>query len=80
MKFIALGSTVFDPVRRPALRSRAGSGNTQAAFFNKFRLIKLSAIYTAFNAAPLRRLSETIHMDKPLSTVESSRMRLTYVA
>jgi hypothetical protein len=34
-----------------------------------------SAICTAFSAAPLRRLSETIHMASPFSTVPSSRMR-----
>ncbi len=36
-----------------------------------------SAICTAFNAAPLRRLSLTIHIDRPFSMVLSSRMRLT---
>ena len=32
----------------------------------KFFLIKLSAISTAFNAAPLSKLSETIHKFKEL--------------
>ncbi len=40
------------------------------------RLTSTSAICTAFSAAPLRRLSETTHMDSPFSTVGSSRMRL----
>ena len=35
-----------------------------------------SAICTAFNAAPLRRLSLTHHRIRPLSTVGSSRTRL----
>ena len=35
------------------------------------------AIWTALRAAPLRRLSETIHSDRPFSTVGSLRMRLT---
>ena len=44
------------------------------------RSISSSAICTALSAAPLRRLSETIHIDRPLSTVESSRMREMKVA
>ena len=40
------------------------------------RLIRHSAICTALSAAPLRRLSETIHIESPFSTVASSRMRL----
>lgn len=39
------------------------------------RLIRLSAICTAFKAAPLRRLSDTHQKLRPLSTVGSSRMR-----
>ena len=39
------------------------------------RLTSSSAICTVLSAAPLRRLSETTHMDRPESTVESSRMR-----
>src|SRR5579871_1087989 len=40
------------------------------------RLIKHSAIWMALSAAPLRKLSETTHIDRPFSTVASSRMRL----
>ena len=40
------------------------------------RLIRHSAIWMALSAAPLRRLSETTHIDSPLSTVGSVRMRL----
>ena len=50
-----------------------------AAFFFaliSLRLIRHSAIWIAFSAAPLRRLSETHHSDRPFSTVLSSRMRL----
>jgi carbonic anhydrase len=50
-----------------------------AAFFLaliSLRLTRHSAIWIAFRAAPLRRLSETHHSTKPLSTVGSSRMRL----
>ena len=50
-----------------------------AAFFFaviSLRLIRHSAIWIAFSAAPLRRLSDTHHSDRPFSTVLSSRMRL----
>src|ERR1051326_8511913 len=50
-----------------------------AAFFlalSSLRLIRTSAICTAFSAAPLRKLSETHHSTSPLSTVGSVRMRL----
>ena len=50
-----------------------------AAFFfaaMSLRLIRHSAIWMALSAAPLRRLSETIHRTRPLSTVGSSRTRL----
>ena len=40
------------------------------------RVISASAIWMALSAAPLRRLSETTHISRPLSTVESVRMRL----
>ena len=40
------------------------------------RLIRHSAIWMALSAAPLRRLSETTHSTRPLSTVGSVRMRL----
>src|SRR6185295_12542363 len=52
---------------------------THAAFFLaviSLRLIRHSAIWIAFSAAPLRRLSETHHSCRPFSTVLSSRMRL----
>ena len=50
-----------------------------AAFFFaviSLRLIRHSAIWIALSAAPLRRLSDTHHSDRPFSTVLSSRMRL----
>ena len=47
------------------------------AALNKLRLMRDSAICTAFSAAPLRRLSDTIHRLRPCSTVGSLRMRLT---
>ncbi|MDB5582041.1 MAG: hypothetical protein JWR80_7217 [Bradyrhizobium sp.] len=50
-----------------------------AAFFFaliSLRLIRHSAIWTAFSAAPLRRLSDTHHSTRPFSTVGSVRMRL----
>ena len=43
-----------------------------AAFFFaliSLRLIRHSAIWIAFSAAPLRRLSDTHHSDRPFSTV-----------
>ena len=40
------------------------------------RLISTSAICTALSAAPLRRLSDTTQISRPLSTVGSVRMRL----
>lgn len=52
---------------------------SHAAFFLaliSLRLIRHSAIWIAFSAAPLRRLSDTHHSDRPFSTVLSSRMRL----
>src|SRR6185312_6011122 len=45
----------------------------QAARSN-LRLTRHSAIWIAFSAAPLRRLSETIQSDRPCSTVGSLRM------
>ena len=50
-----------------------------AAFFFaliSLRLISSSAIWMALSAAPLRRLSETTHICRPLSMVGSVRMRL----
>src|SRR5580698_10835943 len=48
-----------------------------ALLFRRLRLIRLSAICTAFSAAPLRRLSDTIHIDSPCSTEGSLRTRET---
>ncbi len=45
--------------------------------FIQSRLIISSAIWTAFNAAPLRRLSATIHITRPLGWEVSRRMRPT---
>ena len=47
------------------------------AAFLRCRRPSSSAIWTAFSAAPLRRLSETHQSERPLSTVGSSRTRLT---
>src|ERR1700730_13571843 len=41
------------------------------------RAIRHSAIWIALRAAPLRKLSDTHHNASPLSTVGSSRTRLT---
>ena len=43
--------------------------------FSQPRFTRTSAIWIALSAAPLRRLSETHHSKRPLSTVGSSRMR-----
>ncbi len=52
-----------------------------AAFFtSRFIAIIVSAICTAFSAAPFRRLSETHQNDRPFATVGSLRMRLTNTA
>src|SRR5438270_12057666 len=42
--------------------------------------IASSAIWTAFSAAPLRRLSDTIHSKRPCRVDASSRMRPTYTS
>ena len=49
----------------------------QRAKAYKYPSISASAIWTVFNAAPLRKLSATTHMLRPYGTVESSRSRLT---
>ena len=62
-----------------AIRYSAIAPGCYAAFFFaliSLRLIRHSAIWIAFSAAPLRRLSDTHHSDRPFSTVLSSRMRL----
>src|SRR5271163_425902 len=68
------------PDRRPAgAHGRTASGPTVHAAFNfgfsQPRLTIASAIWIALRAAPLRRLSETTQMLRPLSIVGSSRMR-----
>src|SRR5271156_126053 len=68
------------PDRRPAgAHDRTASGATAHAAFNfgfsQPRLTIASAIWIALRAAPLRRLSETTQMLRPLSIVGSSRMR-----
>ena len=63
----------------PQSCDRGRVGRNHAAFFLaliSLRLIRHSAICTALSAAPLRRLSETTHSARPLSTVGSVRMRL----
>src|SRR6185369_11865902 len=65
---------------RAEARDEAGEFDWRhAAFRSSLRLIRHSAICTAFNAAPLRRLSDTIQSDRPCSTVGSLRIRLTKV-
>src|SRR5271163_3762855 len=68
------------PDRRPAgAHDRTASGAAAHAAFNfgfsQPRLTIASAIWIALRAAPLRRLSETTQMLRPLSIVGSSRMR-----
>src|SRR5437870_12906273 len=72
------GSAAHHAVKNGALRCVRGT-KVYAAFFLaliSLRLIRHSAIWIAFSAAPLRRLSDTHHSDSPFSTVASSRMRL----
>ena len=64
---------------RHSLLGTSHSPGSYAAFFLaliSLRLIRHSAIWIAFSAAPLRRLSDTHHSTRPFSTVVSSRMRL----
>ena len=52
--------------------------HVQAAFLtSRFCATRISAICTAFRAAPLRRLSDTHQKARPFGTVWSMRMRLT---
>lgn len=51
-----------------------------ASLRNNPRLSMSSAIWTAFSAAPLRKLSLTTQSERPCSTVLSLRMRETNVA
>ena len=65
----------------PPSRPQITPHRPQAAFFtSRFIAIIVSAICTAFSAAPLRRLSDTHQNDRPCSTVGSLRMRLTKTA
>ena len=68
------------PGRRRSPRSARSSTPDHAAFASIRCAISVSAICTAFSAAPLRRLSETHQNDSPCSTVGSLRMRLTNTA
>jgi hypothetical protein len=71
------------PAEASERSERSAVSENYAAFFFGWirpRSIKSSAICTAFSAAPLRRLSDTIHIDRPFSIVESSRMREMKVA
>src|ERR1700733_4863227 len=75
------GENRFTLCANAALRVRVilSRGLPYAAFFlalSSLRLINTSAIWIAFSAAPLRRLSDTHHSTSPLSTVASARMRL----
>jgi len=63
--------------RAEARNQRGKVGWRYAAFLSSLRLIRHSAICTAFNAAPLRKLSATIQSERPYSTVGSLRMRDT---
>lgn len=54
-----------------------GQVSAPARSFDNARFDSASAIWTAFSAAPLRRLSDTTHMFSPFSIVESCRIRLT---
>ena len=60
-------------------RTQAAASRDHAALrlaWISLRLIRHSAIWMALSAAPLRRLSDTTHICRPLSTVGSVRMRL----
>ena len=66
------------PRRSTSVATYHPMGRRHAAFrfaLSQPRLTSTSAICTAFSAAPLRKLSETHHKTRPLSTVGSSRMR-----
>ena len=68
---------IVDDPARPAATAAGNVAQAASCFgWISLRLTSTSAICTAFSAAPLRRLSETIHSIRPLSTVGSSRMRL----
>jgi len=71
------GAGHFAPASLPSLRPKGLVCSDSYAAFFRCRRPSSSAICTAFSAAPLRRLSETTHMARPLSMVGSSRTRLT---
>jgi hypothetical protein len=79
-----IGASLMPPAlpgRLPFPSVRARTSACYAAFLtSRFIAIIVSAICTAFNAAPLRRLSDTHQNDRPCSTVGSLRMRLTKTA
>jgi hypothetical protein len=60
--------------------SIACKSNQAACFASIPCMISVSAICTAFRAAPLRRLSETHQNDSPCGMVGSLRIRLTNTA
>ncbi len=62
------------PIRR---RSSSTLGRAPARRPPRWSATRISAICTALSAAPLRRLSATIHKLSPCCTVGSRRMRLT---
>jgi len=75
----ALMATKQSRLRRRLDCFARNDGEAYAAFcfaVISLRLIRHSAIWMVLSAAPLRRLSETIHIESPFSTVASSRMRL----
>ena len=67
------GIAPINPRPAPSPRQAASFASIPCA-------ISVSAICTAFSAAPLRRLSDTHQNDSPCGTVGSLRMRLTNTA
>ena len=57
-----------------------GCSDQPAPFPARHSRASSSAIWTAFSAAPFRRLSDTHQRFRPLSIVLSRRIRLTYVS
>lgn len=66
------------PLSRPSVRRP--TPDHAACFASIPCATNVSAICTAFSAAPLRRLSDTHQNESPCGTVGSLRMRLTYTA
>ena len=73
-------STTQTTSNTPAAASRSQGAVSPYATRSSFCATTVSAICTAFSAAPLRRLSDTHQNDSPCSTVGSLRMRLTNTA